>query len=385
MTAEYSTHISMRAHFDSQIFCSQTVGGISRYFASLAREMAALANVQPQICAPYHCNEYLAALPPHLVLGQHAANTRGPTLKYRAASLLATAVWQRRNPSDILHRTYFYPYCHLPGPAKNILTVYDMIHEKYPQNYARHDPIARWKQRAVMAADSIICISENTRKDLLEHYATVHPDKVSVTHLGFDALGDLPNDRSAATFKTGALGVDMPYILFVGHRAGYKNFAGLLQAYSNSPWLHQNFALLSFGGGAFTPAEQTLVASCPAPGHIRQLGGSDAMLASCYRHAALFVYPSLYEGFGIPPLEAMSMDCPVACSNTSSIPEVVGDAAAYFDPASVDSIRTTLEQVLTTSAISADLVQRGQIRRTRYSWRKCAEQTVAIYRTSLAC
>lgn len=259
-----------------------------------------------------------------------------------------------------------------------------MIHEKYPQHYARHDPIARWKQRAVKAADTIICISENTRKDLLTHYDTVPPEKVSVTHLGFDALGALLPDEPAASFRTRALGADIPYILFVGHRAGYKNFAGLLQAYSNSAWLHQNFALLCFGGGAFTPAEQALVASSPAPERVRQMGGSDAVLASCYRHAALFVYPSLYEGFGIPPLEAMSMDCPVACSNTSSIPEVVGDAAAYFDPSSLESMRTVLEDVLGTSTVTADLVQRGQARRTQYSWRRCAEQTVDIYRATLA-
>lgn len=374
----------MRVNFDSQIFCSQAVGGISRYFASLAREMLALADVQPQICAPYHCNEYLDALPQSLVYGAHAPNTHSPTLKFRAASLLGTALWQRRNPSDILHRTYYYPYCHLPGPATNFVTVHDMIHEKFSPSFSKYDPIATWKKHAVAKADKIICVSENTRRDLLEHYDTVSPEKVSVTHLGFSAFGDLIANEPAAAFRTRVLGADRPYILFVGHRAGYKNFAGLLQAYSNSAWLHQNFALLCFGGGAFTPAEQALIASSSAPGRVRQMGGSDAVLASCYRHAALFVYPSLYEGFGIPPLEAMSMDCPVACSNTSSIPEVVGDAAAYFDPSSVDSLRSTLENVLGASAASADLVKRGKVRLMRYSWRRCAEQTVDIYRTTLA-
>lgn len=374
----------MRVNFDSQIFCSQAVGGISRYFASLAKEMSVLAGVRPQIWAPYHCNEYLAALPKTLVRGRRTPHARAPHPGLRIASLLGTALGQRCNPSDILHRTYYYPFCHLPGPAKNVLTVYDMIHEKYPQQYASSDPIARWKKRAVNGADTIICISENTRKDLLEHYDTVPPEKVFVTHLGFDALSNLLSDEPASSFRARALGADIPYILFVGHRAGYKNFTGLLQAYSNSPWLHQNFALLCFGGGAFTPVEHALVAQSPAPQRIRQVGGSDAVLASCYRHAALFVYPSLYEGFGIPPLEAMSMDCPVACSNTSSIPEVVGNAAAFFDPGSVDSLQSTLEKVLTASTVCADLVQRGRVRRMEYSWRRCAEQTVDIYRATLA-
>jgi len=374
----------MRVNFDSQIFCSQTVGGISRYFASLAKEMKTFPSVHPQIYAPYHCNEYLSALPKTLVRGKHVSNTHIPALGLRAASLLGAALWQRYSPSDILHRTYYYPFCHLPGPATNIVTVHDMIHEKYSQHFSRHDPIAGWKKRAVTKADRIICVSENTRKDLLEHYETVSPDRVCVTHLGFDALGDLLTDEPASSFRTRTLGADLPYLLFVGHRAGYKNFAGLLQAYDTSPWLHQNFALLCFGGGAFTPTEQALIANSPASQRIQHMGGSDAVLATCYRHAALFVYPSLYEGFGIPPLEAMSMDCPVACSNTSSIPEVVGDAAAFFDPSSVDSMRFTLETVLNSSAVSADLVHRGKVRRMQYSWRQCAEQTVDIYRATLA-
>ncbi|MDR7375596.1 glycosyltransferase involved in cell wall biosynthesis [Rhodoferax ferrireducens] len=374
----------MRVNFDSQIFCSQAVGGISRYFASIAKEMHARADVQAQILAPLHCNEYLKALPDGLLCGTTTLATHAPNPLFRAASLLGAGLIQRCTPSDILHRTYYYPYCHLPGPAKNVLTVYDMIHEKYPQHFSQRDPIARWKKRAVAHADKIICISENTRKDLLEHYDNVHPERVAVTHLGFDALDQLLPNETTQSFRTRALGADAPYILFVGHRAGYKNFSALLKAYSASPWLTRNFDLMCFGGGAFSEAEQALIASTPAAHRVRQMGGSDAVLASCYRHAALFVYPSLYEGFGIPPLEAMSMDCPVACSNTSSIPEVVGNAAAFFDPSDIDSIRQTLEGVLNSDATSTQLIERGKVRRKQYSWHRCAEETVGIYRATLA-
>jgi glycosyltransferase involved in cell wall biosynthesis len=113
--------------------------------------------------------------------------------------------------------------------------------------------------------------------------------------------------------------------------------------------------------------------------NVRQTGGDDAALARCYRHAALFVYPSLYEGFGIPPLEAMSLDCPVACSNTSSLPEVVGDAAATFDPWDTDAMRAALESALNTLAARDALVERGRVQRQQFSWRRCAQETVSIY------
>ena len=105
---------------------------------------------------------------------------------------------------------------------------------------------------------------------------------------------------------------------------------------------------------------------------------------TCYREASLFVFPSMYEGFGIPPLEAMSMDCPVACSNASSIPEVVGEAAAYFDAADVGSIRTAAERVLQSESYRSELVARGRRRREMFSWRRCAEETLAIYRSVLS-
>lgn len=375
----------MRVNFDSQIFCAQAVGGISRYIASLAREMQALPNIQPRILAPYHCNEYLKALPDTLVYGNPAP--RIPVVKpiFRIASLLMAGVAQRISQPAILHQTYYYPYCHLPGSARNIITVHDMIHEKYPQFYSAHDPIARWKKRAITRADQIICVSNNTRKDLLERYDGIRPESVSVTHLGCDGLGDLLPNETASTFRTRELGVDAPYILFVGHRAGYKNFSGLLEAYNASPWLKQNFYLLCFGGGGFSETEKSMIAGFgDVEQRIKQIGGPDSVLASCYRHASVFAYPSLYEGFGIPPLEAMSLDCPVACSHTSSIPEIVGNAAVFFDPTHSDSIRIALESILNSPSMQADLVQRGRIQKIKYSWRKCAEETVGIYRTTLS-
>lgn len=374
----------MRVHFDSQIFAAQAFGGVSRYYASLAQQLDQLADIQARILAPVHVNGYLQALPSQLVLGNRAPCTAAPKSVVRVASLLGCAGLQAARPSDILHRTYYYPLCHLPGRAKNVLTVYDMIHEKFPQHFSPNDPIAQWKKRAIAGADKIICISEHTRQDLLELNSQVAPERVAVTHLGFDALHQLLTGTPARAFREQALGEDAPYILFVGSRGGHKNFSGLLQAYASSPWMRGAFHLLCFGGGAFTSAENALIAQAGVAQRVRHIGGADALLAESYRHAALFVYPSLYEGFGIPPLEAMSLDCPVACSRTSSIPEVVGDAAALFDPASVEDMRQAMESVLNSPSVAGQLIALGRERAAMFSWQRCAEATAAIYRETLS-
>jgi glycosyltransferase involved in cell wall biosynthesis len=139
--------------------------------------------------------------------------------------------------------------------------------------------------------------------------------------------------------------------------------------------------VVCFGGGDLREDELELMRELAlSPALVEQVGGGDDVLAVYYENAAAFVYPSLYEGFGIPPLEAMALGCPVVCSNTSSIPEVVGDAGEYFDPADVDSIRTSLENVLQSNERRAELIQKGFKKRAEFSWERCAKETLKIYR-----
>jgi glycosyltransferase involved in cell wall biosynthesis len=205
-------------------------------------------------------------------------------------------------------------------------------------------------------------------------------DRVSVIYLSHDSLATLPTEESPSSFRIRLFGADVPYLLYVGSRTPYKNFKGLLSAYTASPWLRSNFHLLCFGGGAFTVAEQASLAHAGVVRNVLQVGGPDELLANCYRNAAVFAYPSLYEGFGLPPLEAMSLGCPVVCSDASSIPEVVGDAAVMFDPGDTDAIRAALEGVLGSIGRKAELVARGARRSSLFGWRRCAQETVEVYR-----
>lgn len=367
----------MKIAYDHQIFGWQRYGGVSRYFYELASHIKSTGDdaVECKIICPFYVNEYLhQSLPSVHVTGIHAPAIRRTGRLYRIINeFLAPFILRRWRP-NILHETYFAKKTVSPSGCKTVLTVFDMIHELYPQFFSAWDRTREEKRTAVARADHIVCISENTQRDLIR-LLNVPAEKTTVVHLGFA----LSHSKVADLAKP-----QRPFILFVGSRGGYKNFDRLLQAYAGRSILRDSYDLVAFGGGDFSGKERSRVRSLDLnENQVRQLGGDDAVLSTLYQQASLFVYPSLYEGFGIPPLEAMSLDCPVACSNTSSMPEVVGNAAVQFDPHDVDSIANALEAVINNPALQADLRQRGRDRLQAFSWDRCALETLNVYRKVL--
>ena len=225
-------------------------------------------------------------------------------------------------------------------------------------------------------ADHIICISEHTRGDLLKLYQ-VPAHKVSVVYLGCDPA-TVQNASANANRES------RPYLLYVGLREGYKNFENLLLAIAQAPALQAEFDVLAFGGGTFTAAEQTLIARLGFKSNqVRQQAGNDATLNEAYQNAAAFVYPSAYEGFGLPPLEAMARNCPVISSSTSSMPEVIGSAGEYFDPQSIDCISHSIEAVVFSKDRTQELIKLGNERVKLFTWQRCAQETRTIYQSVL--
>jgi glycosyltransferase involved in cell wall biosynthesis len=363
----------MRIAFDQQIFSWQEYGGISRYICSLAAHLSEISGVKAKIFAPIHVNSYLACLPTDIRIGIKVKTLpKTARIRINSSRLMAIPLIRAFRP-DIVHETYYSDKVYAPKGAFRVLTAYDMIHEQFPEMFFKNDPTTGMKKKAFARADHIICISESTRRDLLKFF-DVPAEKVSVTYLGFDALLERNTTPDFICSK--------PYLLYVGQRLEYKNFAGLFKAFARSEWMQNNFRILCFGGGPFTPVEKELfIKNGINETDIQQIGGDDSILADCYRNAAAFVYPSLYEGFGIPPLEAMSVGCPVICSNTSSIPEVAGDACEYFDPISVDSIRSAVENVMQSSDLRTNLIAKGLERCKLFTWQKCAAETLATYRS----
>lgn len=367
----------MRIVYDHQIFGWQQYGGISRYIAELAGVISADPTHSVDVVCPFYVNEYIDALP--ISVRVHGSRTSAIPKFGRSMrsinAMLAAPVMKRLGP-QVVHETYYAASRTAPQGAKTILTVHDMIHERFPQYFSSLDPTSRDKARAVARADHIICVSHNTKRDLIEKLG-VPEEKVSVTHLGFSATASATDAAEPPAGK--------PFILYVGKRGGHKNFQVLANAFAASTRLKEDFRIICFGGGALTMRDRTTAGGLVLDETLlSSMSGSDAALGSLYGQAAVFVYPSIYEGFGIPPLESMSHGCPVVCSNVSSIPEVVGEAAEYFDPNSVGELLGSLERVLFGASRREDLVAKGAERVKLFSWERCAAETLKVYERTLS-
>lgn len=363
----------MKIAYDHQIFCIERFGGISRYFTGLVAKLAA-AGHETAVFSLFHQNHYLASLPRALYSGHGFGNF--PRRTSRIATHVNRAITngkiQRWEP-DILHLTYYDWPKLIPKGIPIVVTVHDMNHELQPHLFGRLERLAERKAAAVENADHVICISQNTKRDLVEILG-VSDSKISVVHHGISAATKLTDSASPAA---------RPYILYVGMRSGYKNFGALIRAVAQSPRLAADFDIVAFGGHQFTNTEREELRSLGfSPNQVRQESGSDSLLQNHYKNAALFVYPSLYEGFGFPPLEAMLQNCPVASSNTSSMPEIIETAAEFFDPNNGEDISRAIKAVVYSSDRTAELITLGAARVKHFTWEKCAEKTLAAYHKS---
>jgi len=369
----------VRVAFDYQTFVLQAYGGISRYFARLAQGLFD-TNQEVGIFAPLHQNNYLSSLPTGIIHGRHINGYPRKARRFLMAynhfvSNSTMATWK----PGLVHETYFSRRRSGPQTCPTVITVYDMIYELFPKAFAKSDSTAAIKRIAIERADHVICISENTKSDLMRLYGTA-ASKVSVVHLGFDQLAP----REVSKQKVAVTG--RPFLLYVGERSrSYKNFMGFLKAVASSSRLLGDFDIVAFGEPRFSAGELKAISSLGFGEHqVRQQSGSDTVLGSYYSAARALVYPSQYEGFGIPPLEAMAHNCPVISSNTSSMPEVIGSAAEFFNPGDTVEMRQVIESVVYSDSRIDALISAGAERLKAFSWDKCTRQTLGIYQSLVA-
>lgn len=362
----------MKVAFDHQIFTLQSYGGVSRYYSILSTEFIR-KNIDVRIFAGLHRNHYLHDLPPSMVQGTKLSGY--PPKTVRAFQLFNHGFSQARATiwkPDVIHETYYSSLPRLRTNAALITTVYDMIHELFHEEFSSRDKTSALKEATFKRVDHILSISDSTKRDLISLFG-VPEEKISVVHLGVD-LATFQIEKTNNPFQS------KPYLLYVGGRVGYKNFSGFLRAVASSPQLKSDFDVVAFGGGAIKPDELQLIKELGLyETQVHQVSGNDQLLARLYAHAEAFVYPSLYEGFGLPPLEAMAAGCPVVTSNTSSMPEVVRQAGEYFDPTEVADIQQAIERVVFSSQHRADLVRLGYENIKHFSWTRCAEETLKVY------
>ena len=364
----------MKIAFDYQIFSQQSFGGISRYFNSLALKFSKLDH-DIKIFAGIHRNKYLSSLPKPIVKGYELTKypPRSAKLFLLANHYLTNYQIKQWRP-DLIHETYYSTSNSASNKLPRIVTAYDMVHELFPKQFKKKEYITQKKISTFNRADHIISISHNTKKDLVKFF-DIPPEKITVVHLACDIFNQTNSNSINSSFIK-------PFLLYVGARSGYKNFNRFLEAISKSQKLINDFDIVAFGGGILSIKENTLIHSLGfKKDQVRQVGGDDSVLAALYQEATAFVYPSLYEGFGIPPLEAMAYECPVISSNTSSLPEVVGQAGEYFNPEEIESIKLSIENVVYSPSRTLALKAKGLERINHFSWEKCAQDSLKVYRT----
>ncbi len=361
--------------FDHQAFAMQRHGGVSRYFVELARALQAVPGVRARLFAPAWLSSHIAAGDP-LHPWSFALTGMQRGLQQRAAAiapLLFLALRLAR--PQLLHETAHGPPVRPPRGTRVVTTLHDMTVERYPQCFDQAARRIADKLAALRRADAIICISEHTRSDLLAAHPEFAGRCAVVPHGVVQQVASGPRPAR----------LPAQYLLYVGSRATYKNFTRLVQALGQAKGLPPSLQLLCFGGGALQAEELALCQRAGwAPPRVLQVDGDDSLLAQAYRHAELFVFPSLYEGFGMPLTEAMAQGCPVACSRASSFPEVCADSATYFDPEDSDDIARCLQAVLLDPAHRAALVQAAAGRGRHFSWADCAARTAAVYQRTVA-
>ncbi|NQV33592.1 MAG: glycosyltransferase family 4 protein [Phycisphaeraceae bacterium] len=362
----------MKVLYDHQIFSRQKYGGISRYFCEIIKYYIAAGDPTVEVAIKYPKNMYFRSVDKGHT---HVNRPWGLDCLLSKPKKINQRVSQRvlrKGDYDLFHPTYHRPYflkCLKNKPF--VLTIHDLIHEVFQDTYGGAKKAIECKKSLIKRADHIIVISLNTKKDLLKYYG-VPENKVSVIY-DATSLGDL-------SAETPSDSIPKRYVLFVGGRRSSKNFQVFLKA--TVPLLREDEGLriVCAGGRNFSEQELALLQSLRVSDRILHVLPSDGQMAWLYRHALTLVYPSLYEGFGLPVLEAFSCDCPAIISRRSSLPEVGGDAAEYIDPESEDSIRSAVQRVIYSQELRESLIAKGRLQNENFSWGKTAEQTHSVYK-----
>ncbi len=369
----------MKILHDFQIFFVQIRGGVSRYHIELTDELIK-EGVETERFILFPINRYYNDR-------KRISNTIREKIyrkfvfsrfnrKLYLLNQKKTISRIRRKKYDIVHMTWTDPYLFDAGIeiTKIVVTIHDMIHELLlDRSEDIKDEIYR-KKRAIFESDGIIAISENTKADILRLYPDINEKKIRVIYHGTNHLPKpLKNEQIEDMGK---------YLLYVGVRDAYKRgmwfakeVSGLLQ--------EKDLKLLFVGGRSFSDEETDLINKCGIADRVLQLDLSDGELAYAYRNAVCFVYPTLYEGFGFPILEAFDNGCPVVCTRSSSLPEVGGDAAVYFDADDADTMREKISVFCDEPSVREMCVKKGFDRTKNFTWEKTAEETADFYREVL--
>ena len=383
----------MKVLYDHQTFTLQKYGGISRYYFELINRFKKDKNLECELACKYSENAYINSsdLFKDIETGEstedflYGVKFKGKAKIHRTLTRVGLASNPiilnkknsveiiKHNDFDIFHPTYYDPYfLKYIGNKPFVLTVHDMIHELYAGKFfKKNDKTIMAKKELAERAYRIIAISDSTKSDLIKLYK-MDEGKIDIVYHG----SSLKNENMINTDQS----LPERYILFVGDRDLYKNFDFFLRSISKLLIEDEKLKLICAGGKPFNKIESNLIKNLKLSGKIFHRSiENDNYLSGLYNKALCFIFPSLYEGFGIPILEAFSCNCPVVISNTSSLPEVGGDAAHYFDPTDSASIYDAVKKVVYDYEFADKLREKGSEQLKKFSWEKCACETKRVY------
>ena len=363
---------------DGIIYQRQSHGGISRLFSEILPRMCDLDDsLQITLLAPEWPKQ---PLPSHPHIRQlrpfPIERLLRPGRIWKAVLPWAREIAQRlrvgNEPGRIWHSTYYTMLRGWNGPF--VLTVVDMTYERFAHLFtgARNDEFRERKRHCVSAARAVICISKSTKDDL-QLFHGLEDARIHVIPLAHSRVFGLQSDGHGEAFDR------RPFILYVGDRAHYKNFVTLARAYSS--WGLRDEAELVVVGRPWTLQESRCLQNLGIASKVRLLTDvDDRRLCDLYNGASAFIHPSLYEGFGIPLLEAMACGCPVVASRIPSTIEVAGPCPIYFDPRDMESLVHAMD-VAISEGKESQRVAMGLEWVRRYSWERTARQTLDVYRS----
>ena len=367
----------MHIDIDTAVYSGQTRGGISRMFNEILPRMCDIDPTLNINLLVY--NNPVQPLPKHSCIrtknlipkDNTALQDRLWKFMKQVFSIKSNNYLDSSNYGNIWHSTYYT----LPNDkyVAQIVTVHDMIYERFTQVFygSGSDEFREIKKKCILNADAIICVSETTKTDLLNFY-NLPESIVQVIHQGYS------NEFKSTSISNNRLR-ENPFLLYVGSRASYKGVDILFQAYSQ--WSNNNNVELVVIGEEWSKEEMENLKYLKIYDKVCLLNNiDDKVLAKLYLKALAFIYPSLYEGFGIPLLEAMASGCPIIASRIPSTVEVAGDCPIYFEPARVDDLIRSLNLVIDEGKES-DRIRLGFQHVKKYSWDATASQTLKVYRT----
>ncbi len=348
----------LRVYFDYQAFIHQTFGGVSRYFAEIISRLNQYG-VVPIVGVKYSNNTHLHAL---------GVETQ-PIGNRKAAKWLNRFICRsqiREGGFDLIHATYFDPYVLSANKFNKplIITIHDMIDEIMGEGHST----PRRKALLSKLCTHIIAVSNHTKQDVMRILG-IAEYKISVVYHGNSIVPKVPAQLPELPRR---------YILYVGGRQRlYKNF--MLFCRAMRPVVETEGVKILCIGTPFTANEQDHIRSLGLANDIVSLFAEEDQLYAIYHNALCFIYPSCYEGFGLPILEAWSSACPLILSRSSCFPEIAGDAAAYFEENNADDLTAQTLRVMHNAELRNELITKGEERLQQYSWDKAAAETARIY------